>query len=682
MQLFNFFLLHRNWLVIALLLIPVLSSANAIDSLKQAIIDAKEKEDPYEEVALYLKLGKVHYDSLDFEAAITTYQLGINLAKKYELLPILFELYSDLGNAYYFLDDYGEALANLRTALSIEESVEEIPISKVSHNYSRLAQVNVGLGEYEVALQYQIKALELSEREKDTIQMANSYSVISRIHWFNEKFPEALKANQKVLDLLMPDKAPHLIYHMLAARTSLNIQLDSIKNARYFAERSLAYADSMKLSYGEAFSTGLLGEVARMEGDLEEAERLVRKAISLFEEKGIQYEALDFTKSLAIIIGTMGNYQAAIKILEKALTQVQLIQLKALEKDIYQLLSQYYFYDDNSEKAYQNLKKYTLLKDSLQNAENEKRMISLQKNYKLEKQEQQIDLLEQAHKAERMEMYILISSLSVGFLLFISYLLFSRYRTEARSKVALADKNMLIADRNEQLASKNADMYRMAQLVSRDLQGPIKSIKRNLRFIRSKENLQQDQQSASIVQQIDSDIQMVSQAMEGLLLYSVSSEKDHKFELISLSSVIIDAINLLPEEYRQFTKKIHLHDLPQIYADKKKITQLFYYLLSYIIELNDELNLEVFIRTEISPDAYRISVANNGKGIPHKDVSDFILADYQISQNGHPQNEVPQVGLVICKEIIEQHNGNIQVKSELNVGPVIIFELPRRRPIH
>jgi len=72
----------------------------------------------------------------------------------------------------------------------------------------------------------------------------------------------------------------------------------------------------------------------------------------------------------------------------------------------------------------------------------------------------------------------------------------------------------------------------------------------------------------------------------------------------------------------------------------------------------------------------RVTVTDSGIGISNTDCS---VVFEKFRQVGDTLTEKPQgtgLGLPICKEIIEHHNGKIWVESELGQGSSFIFELP------
>ena len=54
----------------------------------------------------------------------------------------------------------------------------------------------------------------------------------------------------------------------------------------------------------------------------------------------------------------------------------------------------------------------------------------------------------------------------------------------------------------------------------------------------------------------------------------------------------------------------------------------------------------------------------------------LFLINHQVSTPGTANEKGSGLGLILCKDFIEKHNGNIWVESELGKGSKFIFSLP------
>ncbi|NJO87730.1 MAG: hypothetical protein HC831_01300 [Chloroflexia bacterium] len=86
-------------------------------------------------------------------------------------------------------------------------------------------------------------------------------------------------------------------------------------------------------------------------------------------------------------------------------------------------------------------------------------------------------------------------------------------------------------------------------------------------------------------------------------------------------------------------------------------------------------------RIEISCAVYnekyvKISIADNGIGIPANKLSKLFRIDEATSTKGTENEKGTGLGLVLCKEFVERNGGKIWVESEAGKGSTFHFTIP------
>ena len=113
------------------------------------------------------------------------------------------------------------------------------------------------------------------------------------------------------------------------------------------------------------------------------------------------------------------------------------------------------------------------------------------------------------------------------------------------------------------------------------------------------------------------------------------------------------------------------------FIDKEKISQVIINLISNAIRYTND-NGEIFIKLYKVEDFIKISVKDNGIGIPKESVDYIFERFYRVDKSRCRNTGGTGVGLTICKSIIDLHGGNIEVKSELNIGSEFIITIPKK----
>lgn len=80
---------------------------------------------------------------------------------------------------------------------------------------------------------------------------------------------------------------------------------------------------------------------------------------------------------------------------------------------------------------------------------------------------------------------------------------------------------------------------------------------------------------------------------------------------------------------------------------------------------------------EETPVAIKISVTDNGIGIPKEKQKDLFKKFYQVDTTLTRERGGSGLGLAICKGIIDNHGGEISVESEEGKGAKFVFTIPK-----
>lgn len=115
------------------------------------------------------------------------------------------------------------------------------------------------------------------------------------------------------------------------------------------------------------------------------------------------------------------------------------------------------------------------------------------------------------------------------------------------------------------------------------------------------------------------------------------------------------------------------------HIDKEKISQVIVNLISNAIRYtncNCERLGKIIIRLYKEENLIKISVKDNGIGIPKESLDYIFERFYRVDKSRCRNTGGTGVGLTICKSIIDLHKGNIEVKSEVNKGSEFIVSIP------
>jgi len=165
-----------------------------------------------------------------------------------------------------------------------------------------------------------------------------------------------------------------------------------------------------------------------------------------------------------------------------------------------------------------------------------------------------------------------------------------------------------------------------------------------------------------------------------LLALSRLESDHHRLDLRpqSLRALVDETVDEYAERFRDASVAFevdlrHADDLLQL--DALKISQVFQNLLDNCFRYAKGFS-QVRILTRQEDDCVRVTVEDNGCGIPANDVPHIFERFYRVDKGRSRESGGTGLGLSIVKHIVQQHGGEVSCESEPRGGTRIHFTLP------
>jgi K+-sensing histidine kinase KdpD len=115
--------------------------------------------------------------------------------------------------------------------------------------------------------------------------------------------------------------------------------------------------------------------------------------------------------------------------------------------------------------------------------------------------------------------------------------------------------------------------------------------------------------------------------------------------------------------------------LPTVNIDAPRLEQVITNLLSNADKYNSPHG-NIYLKARISEKELSIEVKDEGIGIPENEIGNIFKPYHRVQQNKH----IPGLGLglTVCKQIVEAHDGQIWVKSQPGNGSIFGFTVPAK----
>jgi len=129
------------------------------------------------------------------------------------------------------------------------------------------------------------------------------------------------------------------------------------------------------------------------------------------------------------------------------------------------------------------------------------------------------------------------------------------------------------------------------------------------------------------------------------------------------------------QKFIHISKKLS-HNI-SVVADKAMVKTILRNLISNAIKFTNPGG-EIIIKAEQQEKELIVSVTDNGVGIKKEHIDKLFRIDYNHSTLGTNEEKGTGLGLLLCKEFIEMHEGKIWVESNQAKGCIFNFSLPSR----
>ena len=587
-----------------------------------------------------------------------------------------------------------------------------------------IGQVYDNQGKYDMALDYQFRALTAFEQADHQPGIASASNLIGDIYRAQEKYEKALINYRRALEIHRSMNNKERI------ATVLNNMAVCYTRQHFFdkALDTLLYAEAL---YREVQSPHImwawlnLSEYYVLRHDFKNALMYALQVLDAAHQANDRATIVGALHTIGLSYSRLARPDSALIYgLRAAQTALQFGFRNEL-KQSYFVLSEIYSDAHRYDSALYYYKNFATLRDSLLSAEMQNNTMNLQMQLASAKQDEQIKRLSLLRNS------LLIG---VGMLVIVAILTTNRYRLKRRSEMELKRTNdeilrqqsilekqateieltntelqstiESIHQRNFELAELNREKNEILGIVAHDLKNPVSNIRMLAKLLRD------DASTLSIaeVTEFSGDIYTVSERMFELIttLLDVSAIEQGTlrftfsvFEIASLAENVVNNYRARAQakditlnfEQNQSVDGLDRYTLVA-YADKNATLQILDNLLSNAVKYSpygknvwvrvlDDYDSMLSASTPkenllAPPDEYiRIEIQDEGPGMTDDDKQKLFGKFTRLSAKPTGGEHSTGLGLSIVKKMVEGMNGKVWVESVHGNGATFIVLLPK-----
>lgn len=545
----------------------------------------------------------------------------------------------NLGVCQWVLTDYPKAINYFYKALSTYQELKDQ--AGISESFNNLGLIYVEMNKYEQAFKYFEKAFTINKKTGNKISMVYNLNNIASAYYNQKNYNKALEYYYKSRDLNLSMSDPNglgysytKIGKIFSDQKKLDEGLDYFKKALNSFDKGQSYnIGNTYLEMGILYNKMALENSKEKHKLLNQATLYLNEAIHLFSKAGI------------------------------------MDRLKLSYFELYKSKKEQGRYDE----ALTYFEKHNILEDSLFSNENQNKINNIQTKQEIDLKDKQIEIQKLKIKSDTRKVYLLaIITFSIA-LLFI--LFFWLYVTKRKT-------NQLLLEKNKEILNVNKQKDKFFSIIAHDLRGPFNGFLGLTELLAEDINEMNNDEIQFASTNMRSSAQNLKRLLDNLLEWSKMEQGLIPFSLKEINLAEITEECTAPFQNSAHKKEISIDTKidqnVKIFADQNILQSVIRNILSNAIKFTPRKGSIKIQGWEDMKNTF-ISIADSGIGMNPVMLENIFKIDVKNNRTGTEDEPSSGLGLVLCKEFVKKHNGEIWIESEEGKGSVFYCSFPKIR---
>ncbi|BDQ12713.1 sensor histidine kinase [Sediminibacterium sp. TEGAF015] len=237
----------------------------------------------------------------------------------------------------------------------------------------------------------------------------------------------------------------------------------------------------------------------------------------------------------------------------------------------------------------------------------------------------------------------------------------------------------LLEESKEQLSQLNSVKDKLFSIISHDLRNPLATMQSFLKLITKHHEKLNEEEKKKMIKEAQDSLDYLNE-----LLYNVLQWSKSQMQLLAFNPEKLKAKTALEKNIRLLYLQAHMKQVQIeqsiseahfIYADKEMLDFILRNLISNAIKFSHK-NSAIQVITEQDEQHLYIHVIDEGIGMSSQTLEQLQTASLSNSRRGTAKERGTGLGLLICKEFIAKHKGELLIAQREIKGSQFTVKLP------
>ncbi len=381
---------------------------------------------------------------------------AMELSKQYELINETANSFNNIGLGYYFLGNYDQALYFYQKALEIYIRVDDK--NNLTNTYNNIGSAYQKLSKYDIAIDNFIKSLEIERSLNNKEVISKTLNNIANVFHHLGKYDQALDFFLESLQIEEELGNKASIAYVLSNIGCLYSDLNDLEKSLEYHTRSLEIEKELGNIKSIAASLNNIGLIYKERKDFSKSLVYLQRSLNLTLEIGDKFGIANSFINIGDLYIHLGKFKEAEANLNQGLLLAKEIDAKEIIIRAYFLFSEYYAGNNEHAKSLEYYKLYSSEKDLIFNKNTSKQLAELQAHFELSERENRIELLQKNNEIYKLEAFkrnLYFFVLLIGFAAGIGIAGFFYYRLRIKSKSSDLLQNEILDRMTAEKSLKN-----------------------------------------------------------------------------------------------------------------------------------------------------------------------------------------------------------------------------------